>query len=209
MFPIKYRGLVECEYRDGYWRDQHFNCFPLMVKPNPGPFMSDSAFYLLKRILQTVPIVANVQIFIMPGAADHLWAKIIGSDSRIDLPPKQAIKKGNHAICLYGYDNSRQAFKFKNSWWVDDEEKIEAILKTPFIKWPKQWPKKPWGDDGSAWISYEYIRQHIVDAMVILPHPTEMWIDPDTSAKPQPNDKVVTAKFEEMLAAYKARRSSR
>jgi hypothetical protein len=45
--------------------------------------------------------------------------------------------------------------------------------------------------------------------MVILPHPTEMWIDPDTSSDLKANDKVVTAKFEEMLAAYKARRSSR
>jgi hypothetical protein len=233
MFPIKYRGLVECEYRDGYWRDQHFNCFPLLVEPNPGLFMSDSAFYLLKRILQTVPIVVGVYTFprydekeerlieyqkydktTIYSLQKNVWKHdvVVANRYMVNVPEELPRPMGeSHAICLYGYDDSRQAFKFKNSWWVDDEEKIEAFLRAPSpIARTKKWFQKPWGDkEGSAWISYEYIRRYIRNGMVILPHPTEMWIDPDTSSDLKANDKVVTAKFEEMLAAYKARRSSR
>ena len=39
--------------------------------------------------------------------------------------------RGNHALCLVGYDDSKQAFKFLNSWGAD------------------------WGLDGYAYVSYE------------------------------------------------------
>lgn len=121
MFPIKYRGLVECEYRDGYWRDQRFNCFPLMVgsvdsRDRSIP-MSDSAFYLLRRILLTAPIVVSI-----PSTEKFKNFKGRGV---IDLSPSDVSNPNKrHAICLWGYDNSLRAFLIKNSYdpevWGDN-----------------------------------------------------------------------------------------
>jgi|GEM_PF-3551041 len=40
-FHVKYRGVLHCEVREGYWRDQIFNCFPLKTRPKAGEDMSD------------------------------------------------------------------------------------------------------------------------------------------------------------------------
>jgi len=41
------------------------------------------------------------------------------------------VKDGRHAMCIIGYDNSRQAFRIQNSWGED------------------------WGDGGRAWVAYK------------------------------------------------------
>lgn len=50
--------------------------------------------------------------------------------------------RGNHAICLVGYDDSKQAFKFVNSWSTS------------------------WGLNGYGWISYDLIQSYGWDANV-------------------------------------------
>lgn len=47
--------------------------------------------------------------------------------------------RGGHAICLIGYDNSKQAFKFINSWGTD------------------------WGLSGYGWISYNLVNNTTVN----------------------------------------------
>lgn len=46
---------------------------------------------------------------------------------------------GQHAICLIGYDDSKGAFKFINSWGTD------------------------WGLDGYGWISYDLVNSDVVN----------------------------------------------
>lgn len=47
--------------------------------------------------------------------------------------------RGGHAVCLIGYDDSRNAFKFINSWGTD------------------------WGLDGYGWISYDLVNSSAVN----------------------------------------------
>ena len=57
---------------------------------------------------------------------------------------------GGHAICIIGYDDQRQRFKFKNSWGVN------------------------WGNNGYGTIPYDYLKDYGWDAWttvdVITPH---------------------------------------
>lgn len=58
---------------------------------------------------------------------------------------------GGHAVLAVGYDEEKQAFKFRNSWGAD------------------------WGDDGYAWMPYEYLEYDIAfDFWTIL---SQEWVD--------------------------------
>jgi hypothetical protein len=58
--------------------------------------------------------------------------------------PPQGIT-GGHALAVVGYDDDRQAFRIINSW------------------------STKWGDEGFAWISYDYMRQYVHAALVLIP----------------------------------------
>jgi C1A family cysteine protease len=49
--------------------------------------------------------------------------------------------RGGHAICLVGYDDSKQAFKFINSWGPG------------------------WGESGYGWITYAFLNSVIIEAL--------------------------------------------
>ena len=51
--------------------------------------------------------------------------------------------RGQHAVCLVGYDDAKQAFKLINSWGAE------------------------WGINGYGWISYDVIRNNYIDAYVV------------------------------------------
>lgn len=51
--------------------------------------------------------------------------------------------RGNHALCLVGYDDSKRAFKFINSWGTS------------------------WGINGYGWISYDLIKNLSLDGYVM------------------------------------------
>ena len=51
---------------------------------------------------------------------------------------------GGHAICLVGYDDKTQEYKFKNSWGSD------------------------WGDNGYGYLTYKHIRQIMMDAIGMI-----------------------------------------
>ncbi|WP_234117224.1 C1 family peptidase [Clostridium hydrogenum] len=51
--------------------------------------------------------------------------------------------EGAHALCVVGYDDSRQAVKIINSWGTD------------------------WGVDGYGWISYDFLKNNNIDAYVM------------------------------------------
>jgi len=54
-------------------------------------------------------------------------------------------KRGNHAVVIYGYDETRQAYKVFNSWGQD------------------------WGYDGSFWLSYDFMDDIVFEAYIIRP----------------------------------------
>jgi hypothetical protein len=50
-----------------------------------------------------------------------------------------------HAVAIVGYDDDKKAFHIINSWG------------------------KSWGDDGFAWVSYDYMRKYVDLGMVLIP----------------------------------------
>lgn len=66
-FPIRHRGMVECEVREGYWKDKMFNCFPLKTHHTDRSISPEDVIDYFKHILQTVPIAASVATFSSDG----------------------------------------------------------------------------------------------------------------------------------------------
>jgi C1A family cysteine protease len=56
------------------------------------------------------------------------------------MPTSDDELQGGHAICIVGYDDSRNLFKFKNSW------------------------SKKWADKGYGYLPYAYIQKYCQDA---------------------------------------------
>lgn len=95
----------------------------------------------MKMVLTRAPIALSI-----PMLNKSLWGTYNeGSDiisrSSSDLLPSDS-QVTHHAICICGFDDALQAFKFKNSWGAD------------------------WGDNGYGWISYEYVSRYASDALV-------------------------------------------
>lgn len=65
----------------------------------------------------------------------------------IDLPKSTYETVGSHAICLCGYDEKRQAFRFKNSWGAG------------------------WGEAGYGWITYRYVTAYAHSAITLIRGP--------------------------------------
>ena len=67
----------------------------------------------------------------------------VGSDGVIPYPSEPGHFYGGHAICVVGYDDETEMFKFKNSWGTD------------------------WGDNGYGYLPYNYIRDFLWDAWLM------------------------------------------
>ncbi|NLP14915.1 MAG: C1 family peptidase [Clostridium sp.] len=78
------------------------------------------------RLVETNPVVIGVPVY---PDFDNISP---GNDTYDDL---SGYSRGGHALCLVGYDDNKQAFKFINSWGTD------------------------WGLDGFGWISYDLIEE--------------------------------------------------
>lgn len=61
-----------------------------------------------------------------------------GPSGRIELPGKQGVR-GGHAICLVGYDDSKGAFFFRNSWG------------------------STWGNNGYGELVFEYVTEKLAE----------------------------------------------
>jgi C1A family cysteine protease len=58
----------------------------------------------------------------------------------IPMPKKAKEMIGGHAICVVGYNNQKDLFKFKNSW------------------------DRVWGDGGYGYLPYKYMEKYCTDA---------------------------------------------
>jgi hypothetical protein len=116
---------------------------------------SDDPFYKLKFSLeQGTPIAISVKTFAKykfdadgnnvvdengDKVVDKTWLSIAPTPEnkyKINLQPSDYEFHGGHAICLCAYDDTKGAFRIKNSWGTN------------------------WGDRGYAWLSYDYVAQH-------------------------------------------------
>lgn len=80
------------------------------------------------------PFLAGVKVF------KGWFSKRVIESGLIPLPGKNEQTVGGHAVCIAGFDDVKQTFKFKNSWG------------------------RSWADKGYGYLSYAYIQKYCVDA---------------------------------------------
>lgn len=98
------------------------------------------------KLLQKTPIALCIKTFAKykfdadgKRVIEKTWlgtAPKLENNYKIDAPPSEYERYGGHALCLCGYDDSKGAFRIKNSW------------------------STTWADKGYAWLSYDYVAQH-------------------------------------------------
>ena len=87
-----------------------------------------------RSLLVNGPFLAGIEVFA------SWFTDRVTKTGIIPNPKKNDELKGGHAICIMGYDESKNLFKFKNSWSMQ------------------------WGDKGYGYIRYEYIERYCSDA---------------------------------------------
>jgi hypothetical protein len=83
---------------------------------------------------------------------DSWFDLIVEENGEIPIPTPEELNRynqnpnefGGHAICIIGYDDQAQRFKFKNSWGID------------------------WGTNGYGTIPYDYIKDYGWDAWTTI-----------------------------------------
>ncbi|MEI1420937.1 C1 family peptidase [Bacillus cabrialesii] len=68
------------------------------------------------------------------------WLVTASIDGMIPMPQNESKLRTGHAICIVGYDDDKQVFKFQNSWG----------------------PK--WGDGGFGYLPYDYMEKYCKEA---------------------------------------------
>jgi len=80
------------------------------------------------------PFLAGVRVF------KSWFSKRVIKSGIIPMPRKNEKAVGGHAVCILGFNDAKQIFKFKNSWG------------------------RSWADKGYGYFSYAYMQQYCVDA---------------------------------------------
>jgi len=109
---------------------------------------TEAATYKIKDYA-TVPIdITSVKALIVNGipviVAGPVYTNFNNLVSGATLKAPSGTLLGNHCYCIVGYDDSKNAFKFQNSWGT------------------------AWSSSGFGWIDYSYIAQWWLEAYVIL-----------------------------------------
>lgn len=87
-----------------------------------------------RSLLVNGPFLAGVKVF------ESWLAKKVQKTGLIPIPKRNEQLIGGHAVCIVGFNDSRQLFKFKNSW------------------------SAKWADKGYGYLPYEYIKRYCSDA---------------------------------------------
>jgi GNAT superfamily N-acetyltransferase len=85
------------------------------------------------------------------------WYKAVGGV--IELPTHGQPFTSNHCVCVEGYDDSTQAFRFANSWGTS------------------------WGDKGFGYLPYEYFTKYVQEAWFLRPSLAANTNQPEHPAK--------------------------
>ncbi|NLG28876.1 MAG: C1 family peptidase [Chloroflexi bacterium] len=89
-----------------------------------------------QQLAQGTPVLLGLPVY------DTFFAAT-AANPVIGLPPSSAIMRGGHAVTLVGYDDSRNTFKFANSWG--------------------SW----WGEGGYGYLTYDYVQKLAWEAWVL------------------------------------------
>ena len=82
----------------------------------------------LKTVLaQNIPFVFGILVY------DSMMTNEVAKTGVVPMPSAADNQVGGHALMMVGYDDTKQAFKFRNSW------------------------SNMWGQEGYGWIPYDYI----------------------------------------------------
>lgn len=98
------------------------------------------------------PLVVSVMTFVEKDREDNVITDYWGADYLgpkgwvIDFPVTETkVEDDGHAVCLCGYDDTKRAFRLKNSW-----------------------NPTRWGEKGFAWITYDYILNKDANAEIYV-----------------------------------------
>ncbi len=80
------------------------------------------------------PFLAGVKVF------SSWFKKRVQKNGLIPMPKSNEEFMGGHAVCIVGYDDAKETFKFKNSWGLK------------------------WADKGYGYLPYAYLRRYCRDA---------------------------------------------
>jgi C1A family cysteine protease len=99
-----------------------------------------SLYDLKLALMQFGVVLGGIKVF--KSIKDTKSDGIVPTPNR--LYPSNWKPRGGHAICFCGYSDERKLVKFKNSWGED------------------------WGDGGYGYLTYEYVKQHMLDAFSVV-----------------------------------------
>ena len=119
-----------------------------IIPPNTDCYVPESNTFV-GIVLDT----CNIDLFrailqkvplILGANTNQGWATVTKAN---DVIHAGGTKGGGHAVCVIGYDDQRQMLRILNSWGSS------------------------WGNNGQAWLTYDFVRQNFLQAFVLLPNP--------------------------------------
>ena len=93
----------------------------------------NSLFEMRQSLIVNGSFIAGVEVF------NGFMGPNAGRTGKVPMPRPSERSIGGHAVCIVGYDDGSEYFKFKNSWG------------------------KTWGDKGYGYLPYRYMEEHSMD----------------------------------------------
>jgi len=146
-----------CPLADMPYKQNDWNTLPNATQKSKAALYKATGYALVtsgdvaamkSQLAKGLPVVIGINVY--PDFVD------ISQNNQI-YDNMNGISRGNHAICLIGYDDSKNAFKFINSWGTN------------------------WGLGGYGYISYDLIKQANVYGFVM--HDIDIRDDVDAFVK--------------------------
>lgn len=94
----------------------------------------DSLETMKRSLIVNGPFLIGVPVY------NNWRTQAVWETGKVPMPPENESPVGGHALCVVGYDDDTQLFKFKNSWGPD------------------------WGDEGYGYLPYQYMNLDFSEA---------------------------------------------
>jgi len=128
---------------EGWNYNDHIIGRPKFWSYSTAKWARSKSYYRIDSIEEMKDTLVNIGPFVT-GVLVFYEFFYPDNNGYIDYPSNTNNYYGGHAICITGYDDDRQCFKFKNSWG------------------------KNWGKDGYGWLPYSYMRDFSIISWVSI-----------------------------------------